>query len=211
MRNGTDFAKGEASHDKVLEMKKKYNIADDESVFLYVGRVEWYKNLKLSLNALKRLKASGRKFKFLIVGKGIFKEEIEDFSIIAGLENEVIFTGPMYDREDLRTLYTMSDLLLFPSTFDTAGLVVMEAAACNCPSILIKGSCAAETAIDKRNAILCEENIASLSDAISYAISDKDRLREIGKNASGELYLSFEDAVKLARERYEYLIEKISK
>ena len=69
----------------------------------------------------------------------------------------------MHDREIVRAWYTRADLLLFPSTFDTNGLVVREAAACGLGSLLVRGSCAAEGITDGRNGILIEENAASLA------------------------------------------------
>lgn len=210
MHNGTDFTKGVADSYDITELRRKYNVADDEFLFLYVGRVEWYKNLRMSIDALYQLKKDGVKFKFLIVGRGVGMESIKRYVIEQGLQ-EIIFTGPVYDREKLRAFYSAADLFLFPSTFDTAGLVVMEAAACNCPSLLIRGSCAAEIAVEGQDACMCDENTTSVYEGIKLAISDMDKLHHIGVTASQELYYPFSAAVKDARERYQYLIEKMNK
>jgi len=70
----------------------------------------------------------------------------------------VIFTGAIYDREELRVYYTAGDLFIFPSLYDTNGIVVREAAACGVASVLIKGSCAAEGITHMRTGILTEDD-----------------------------------------------------
>lgn len=69
----------------------------------------------------------------------------------------MFFTSPQYDRSVIRAWYCRGDLFLFPSTFDTNGLVVREAAACELASVLVRGSCAAEDITDGRNGFLIEE------------------------------------------------------
>lgn len=66
----------------------------------------------------------------------------------------MLFLGPVYDRDVIRAWYCRSDLFLFPSEFDTNGLVVREAAACGLGSVLVEGSCAAEGIVDE-NRIPC--------------------------------------------------------
>lgn len=82
------------------------------------------------------------------------------------MENECVFVGALRDREAIRAWYTRGDLLLFPSTFDTNGLVVREAAACGLGSLLIRGSCAAEGIQDGETGILVEETAESLAGAL---------------------------------------------
>ena len=78
-----------------------------------------------------------------------------------------IFTGAIQDRNKIRAWYCRSDLFLFPSTFDTNGLVVREAAACDLPSVLIRGSSAAEGVKDGCSGFLIDENEQSM-----YALLD---------------------------------------
>ena len=210
MKNGTDFKKGASSEKKINNLRKKLGIEDDEFVFLFVGRMMLYKNTNLILDALSLL-PQDLKFKMIFVGDGIEKSEIEKYSEQVGISNRCIFTGAIHDREILRDYYSISDLFIFPSTYDTSGLVVMEAAATKLPSVLIKKSCAAEGITHKRNGFLCEENKTSLKDTILEAIQNKELLKQVGENAQNEIYYSWEDSVKNATKRYDELIEKFKK
>lgn len=206
MRNGTDFKKGASSIEVQEKLRKKLEINDDELVFLFVGRMMWYKNIKLIMDAL-RLLPTDLKYKMIFVGDGYDRPAMENYAKHIGISKKCIFTGAIYDREKLRDYYSISDLFVFPSTYDTSGLVVMEAAATCLPAILVEKSCAAEGIIHNRNGFLCLENEVSLKDNILQAVSDRDRLKQIGKTAQEEVYCSWEESVRKANERYKYVIE----
>ena len=119
-----------------------------------------------------------------------------------------IFTGPIYDRDALRAWNTRADLFLFPSTFDTNGLVVREAAACGLASVLVKDSCAAEGVTDNRNGFLIEETAESMGDLLIRLSGEMDHVHDVGTHAMDEIYMSWRDAVAEAYERYAWLLEE---
>lgn len=143
----------------------------------------------------------------IFVGNGTDKAEIMQYVSDLKLDNQVFFTGAIYDRETLCAWYCRADLFLFPSNFDTNGLVVREAAACGLASVLIKGSCAAEGVTDRKNGYLIEENAASLAVLLTQISSNKTEMRRCGQFASEDLYVSWEQAVFAAEERYQVVID----
>ena len=102
---------------------------------------------------------------------------------------------------------TRADLFLFPSVYDTNGIVVREAAACGLASVLIKGSCAAEGVTHDRNGYLIEENAESMASLLEEACKDLPHLHDVGQHAMDEIYISWEDSVKVAHDRYAELYE----
>ena len=119
----------------------------------------------------------------------------------------MFFSPPVQDRERIRAWYCRADLFLFPSTFDTNGLVVREAAACGLGSVLIEGSCAAEDIVDGRTGFLIAENAESMAEKLASLSGDRDAMRRVGENAQREIYLSWDDAVSRAYDRYHVVIE----
>jgi glycosyltransferase involved in cell wall biosynthesis len=95
--------------------------------------------------------------------------------------------------------------------FDTNGLVVREAASCATPSLLIKDSCAAEGVEDGVNGFLCEENADSITERLLEVMHDRKLLKEVGLGAQRDIYISWEDAVAKAYERYKIVIENFYK
>lgn len=206
MSNGTDFARGLAKEAEMAELHRIYNLQKEERVFLFVGRMMWYKNIKIIVDALCLLKRNGLRFRAFFIGDGNDRAAIERYAMECGLTKEAIFTGAIYDREKIRAYYSIADLFLFPSTYDTAGLVVKEAAACNCASLLVAGSCAAEGVVDEVSGLLAEENAESCAAKILAAARGDEVFEKLGENAARQVYLSWEAAVAKAYDRYEEII-----
>ncbi|MBO4325789.1 MAG: glycosyltransferase [Clostridia bacterium] len=209
MPNGTDFPKGKASADLIREIDRIYGTQSEQLVFLYCGRMMWYKNTKVSLDALKILKDEGIGFKAFFVGDGADRPSIEAYATDIGLEDNTFFTGPIINREKVRAFFSRADLFLFPSTYDTSGLVVKEAAACGCGSALIKGSCAAEGIEDGVNGLIADEETGeSFAKVLLNAVKTPGFLKTLGENAQRDIYLSWDDSVRAARKRYDVIVEK---
>ncbi len=227
MPNGVDFPKGRASEDLVKELEKTYDIPEGITLFLFVGRLMNYKGLPLIVDAIKELSKEGSDFRMVFVGGGAdaceLQKKIKDYGIcldvytedgalthtdgLEGMAGKVIFTGPVHDREKLRAWNTRADLFLFPSTYDTNGIVVREAAACGLASVLIKGSCAAEGITDGRNGYLIDENSASMAALLKSVNGNISGLHDTGQMAMDEIYISWDKAVRLAYDRYKELNE----
>ncbi len=207
MENGTDFVRGiTPQQEQDALFCGQYGVAPEELVFVYVGRMMWYKNIKLIIDTLALATARGLSYRVFFVGDGLELEEIKQYAEQAGISSWSVFTGAVSDREELRKYYSRADLFLFPSTFDTSGLVVKEAAACDCPSLLTRGSCAAEDVEDGINGYLAEENPESMCSRLVQAVADREQLRKAGKAAGEQIYLSWDDAVAKAYARYEMLV-----
>ena len=95
--------------------------------------------------------------------------------------------------------------------FDTNGVVVREAAACATPSLLVRNSCASEGITDCETGFLCMESAHSIASTLSKIMDNKQLLEKVGKNAQQNIYISWEDAVKKAYDRYKVVIENFNK
>ena len=207
MPNGVDFPRGRVSDEAVARETEGFDLPAGLPVFLFVGRMMWYKGIRIILDALKLLDAEGRDFRMVFVGGGNDREEIVACARELELMGKTIFVEPIRDRERIRAWYCRADLFLFPSTFDTNGLVVREAAACALPSVLVRGSCAAEDAADGETGFLIDENAASMAAVLRPLMDRPETARQVGGRAQRDLYLSWEDAVSNACEGYHAVIE----
>ncbi|MFO7745056.1 MAG: glycosyltransferase [Psychroflexus sp.] len=72
------------------------------------------------------------------------------------------------------------DLLLFPSIYDNAPIVVREAAACKCPSVLIEKTNAAEDIIDNYNGFLVPDDANLYAERLFKLITDRGKIRQVG-------------------------------
>ena len=208
MPNGVDLPRQRVPEETVAQVTGDFDLPSGVPVFLFVGRIMWYKGLKITIDALTMLLAKGHDFRMVFIGSGADYDEVVAYAQHCGIAQKCIFTGAIRDREKLRAWYCRADLFLFPSTFDTNGLVVREAAACSLGSMLIAGSCAAEGITHGRNGLLIEENAGSMLSCLEQLLAHPGKMAEIGETASRELYLSWQDAVKQAMERYQIVIDR---
>lgn len=207
MPNGVDFPKGRVSDALIAEVTQGVDLPAGVPVFLFVGRMMWYKGIRIILDALKELAEGGQDFRMVFVGGGTDRDEIMEYAASLSLGDRVYFCQPIHDRERIRAWYCRADLFLFPSTFDTNGLVVREAAACALGSVLIKGSCAAEDVVDGESGFLIEENARSMAAKLRELCAAPEAMARIGAGAQRDIYMSWEEAVGRAYERYYMVID----
>ena len=109
---------------------RRYGL-DGSFKFLYVGRLSREKNVHLLVDALDRLLQAKQRVSLVLVGDGPAREELQ--SRCAG--RPVVFTG-FLEGEQLAAAYASADAMVFPSTTDTFGNVVLEAQASGLPVIV---------------------------------------------------------------------------
>ena len=210
MDNGVDFPRGAADERQIFDISMEHGLPSGFPVFMYIGRMMWYKGIRLIIEGLQRAKAEGVRFKMVFVGGGEDANEIIKHAHMLGLKNDCIFTGPVRDREKLRAYYSRADMFLFPSTFDSAPIAVREAAACGLAAVLIRGSSSAEPVTDGRNAVLIDEDSDSLARAVIALAKNREHMKMLGQNASEDLYMSWDTAVSKAYERYNEVLERFA-
>lgn len=200
--NGTEY---ETVEDKKAECEKinsQLGFSPDQLVFIYVGQMIRQKNTKTLIESLALLKQRGLDFKMLMVGQGYALEELKALATSLDLDDRVSFLGPIYDREYLKTLYCRANLLIFPSLYDNASIVVREAASQCCPAVLVEGSNTAEGITDDFNGFLSKDGAENIANRIMKAVEDPEKLIEVGKNANNTVYTSWESIVDEVYERY---------
>ena len=207
MPNGVDFPKGRVSEEEIAASTRDYDLPAGVPVLLFVGRMMWYKGIRIILDALKKLDEESRSFRMVFIGGGGDREEILSYAEGLRMGEKLIFIDPIRDRDRIRAWYCRGDLFLFPSTFDTNGLVVREAAACGLASVLVRGSCAAEDVADGETGFLIEENAASMAETLRRLMDQPELVLRVGDQAREGLYLSWEDAVDNAWDGYGAVID----
>lgn len=207
MPNGVDIPRMRCSQQEIEAATAGYDLPAGLPVYLFVGRMMWYKGLRIILDALTGL-ARKADFRMVFIGGGGDYDEVKAYAELNGIADKCIFTGAIHNRDVLRAWYCRADLFLFPSTYDTNGLVVREAAACDLAAVLIKDSCAAEDVTDGRNGFLIEETPEALYSCLSGLLDQREYVHTVGRHAGEELYISWQTAVKLAMERYEVVIDR---
>lgn len=208
MPNGTPDIEPSAA--RAAAAKEKYNLPD-EPILLYCGQMNWKKNIQRILESCACYAQSGKPFTLVLAGQGPDVKSIHQKVDELGLTDRVRFTGHVTGEQDLYGLYENADLFVFPSLYDTSGMVVREAAAMGTPSVVVRGCATAEPIIDRQNGFLCDDTTQSLCDVLNMTLSDHAMTKEVGKSARKTIYLSWDDIAASTVERYQALIERNTK
>ncbi len=202
MQNGVDLPLGAASPEAVRAIDTELGLTAGTPLFLFIGRLMWYKGIRQILDAVRLLKEDSHDFRMLFVGDGQDKEEIVRYADKIGVRDRTIFLPAVSDRNQLRAYYSRGDLFLFPSDYDTNGLVVHEAAACGTASVTLADSCAAENVVDGQNGLTVDKTPESLARICRQMLEHPEVMRQLGDRAQAELYLSWDESVRRAYAEY---------
>lgn len=174
---------------------------------LYAGQLNWKKNILLIMQSAALLKKQGTVFKLVFAGQGKEQEAIHRKAVELGLGDQLVFAGHLTDVALLDGLYQGASLFVFPSLYDTAGLVVREAAVMGTPSVLIRGSDAADGITEGYNGYLCADDPDDLCRVLSEALSEPDKLAQIGRHAKETLPLAWGGVLEDVVRQYERIID----
>ncbi|MFA6082125.1 MAG: glycosyltransferase [Patescibacteria group bacterium] len=118
---------------KKLRAMLKFN--PDEVYILSAGRLSEEKNVKQLLIDFGRIHVRNPKVKLLLAGDGPERKAYETIVEARGLQSVVTFLGAL-KHEDLINYFVACDIFAFPSLTDTQGIVLIEAMAAGCPSVV---------------------------------------------------------------------------
>lgn len=115
-------------------IRERMGVGDDGRMVLYLGRIGKEKKIEVMLRAAKSLRARRKDIRFVIGGTGPALDHYRREVRRMGLADSVKFLG-FVDDKVLPNLYAASDLLCLPSTFETQGIVSLEAMAVGKPVV----------------------------------------------------------------------------
>ena len=159
------------------------DIKRKQNQLLYVGTIEPRKGLSYLINAIKLIKGEIEDYKLIIVGKvkdidyyNKILKEIEDNNL------NVYFSGFISD-EELKKLYSESDIFVFPSLQEGFGMSLNEAMSYGLPVVCFNNS-AMPYSVNETNGILVEnKNSEKFSDAILKIMKDNTLRDNLSKGA----------------------------
>lgn len=206
MPNGVNIRTPNTGNVSMVE--EKFGIRPDEKILLFVGQMNWKKNILRILEGAQILQKNGERFTLLLAGRGPDEKEIDAKIEEMQLMNSVRRIGHQADLNVLDGLYQRAMLFVFPSLYDNAPMVVREAAAMHTPSLMVRGSSAAEVIMDRENGYLCQDDAQDLARTIKEALDHPAECRRMGDRARETIPVSWEKIMEQVQERYERLIAR---
>ena len=178
---------------------------DGTPTLLFVGQHNYKKNLHGVLGALAILRRQGQPFRLVTAGTGPDFDAIVKEAHALGIADACTFEGFVSDQSWLMALYQRADLLVFPSVYDNAPMVLREAAAMGTPGIVVRGSCSAEGVRDGDNGFICDDESP---EAIARAIVRALPLTgQVGERAKETIPIRWTVILNKVVQEYERLIQ----
>lgn len=205
VENGSDLV-ADYPDSYFVEARQKLGIKPEDFVFLFVGQHVWQKNVRFIIEGLEKVKDTP--FRMFFVGNGYAADAMKEMVNEKGLNGQVTFVGTVTEREVIKQYYAAADVFLFPSLYDTDGLVVKEAAALHTPSVMLEEATAASIITNEENGFLVPNNLEAFANCLRELIHDPKRAQRVGLQASHSIVRSWEDVVGEVLERYNRLIAK---
>ena len=193
---------------KLLDKANEYFKLDKkEPVFLFVGRLIENKGILFIVKVMEELKKQNFNAKMLFVGSGPDEDKLREEVEKRKLQDSIILAGKIMDRELLASAYLRADLFLFPSIYDTDGLVRKEAGAHKTPSLLVKETLAGSLIVDNDTGFLAEYKVKPYANRILEIMNNPELLKQVGENTYKKDHISWETAVAKALEAYKEIID----
>ena len=189
----------------VEEVNRRFGLGGDPMI-LFVGQMDWKKNILTVMEACAELKKQGKRFHLLLAGQGIDLNAIRQKAEELNIQDLTQVLGHITDTSLLDGLYTRASVFAFPSLYDAAPMVVREAAVMGTPSVMVRGSTAAEIIRDGENGFLCENTPEDLARVIDGILADPDRRNRVGQAARETIPVPWNRVLENAVERYERLV-----
>lgn len=166
---GIDLEEFAAADEKKELLRREINAAADEIVVGFVGRFTEIKNIPLFLEAAeiynRRKNPSSPKIRFVLIGDGHLRPQLEKTAAENGLNDEVVFLG---NRNDASDFYPGLDIVALTSFNEGTPLTLIEAMANGKPviSTTVGGvpDLLGEIVEEKEKFSVCERGLAVASE-----------------------------------------------
>lgn len=170
--NLDEFKPNEKGDDNPKQVKK----------VVFVGRLIFNKGVQYLLEAAPKVIAEHPNVKFIVVGTGPLKREVQIRAKKLGVLGSFKFLGIVPSVADI---LRECDVFVRPSLTEatSGGVAALEAMACGLPVVVTKVA-GNETVINGKTGILIEPgNTQQLADSLIQLLNDYEFLRRLGNNA----------------------------
>lgn len=166
-------------------------IPSGHKVLLTLGRLHEKKAQDTAIRAMKQIPDAT----LLIAGSGELRSELETLAQAEGVADRVLFLGL---RKDVRNLFELADLCLFPSRFEPLGNVVLEAWATDTPIVAAASTGPAWLIDHEENGLLFDiDDHAQCARAVNRLFQDDALAARLTENGAQKFRSEFSQPVIL--------------
>lgn len=165
------------------EFRRKWKIAADAKVILFLGRLVSKKSPDLLLQAFARVRGKGPQFEgTLLVLAGPqesdgFLPTLKTMAQSLGVGQHTMFVGPLYDDEKWQA-YRDADVFVLPSQNENFGNSAAESAVCGTP-VIVTDQCGVASYVGNAGLVI-RHDLVELENALVRILGDAEFRRACG-------------------------------
>lgn len=203
IRSGIAFEKFKSfNNEKVCNMRAELG---NKKIIGTIGRISEQKNLLDFVNIAEKLINKRKDLKFVILGDGPLRAQLQEFIDRKGLKNDIELLGV---RSDINDLYYVLDILLMTSLWEGLPRVIPEAMFCGVPIVANSVDGVSEIIADGINGFTTlPHDLEDACGKIERLIDDAELRESVVKSAYNTAYPEY-DAQLMVR-KIEKLYEDI--
>jgi glycosyltransferase involved in cell wall biosynthesis len=179
--NGIDLDTYVFRPDHRVFLRRQWGVADDVPVLLFLGRLNYQKNVELFLHAAEALR-NERPILAVIAGDGPERKLVEKFLLTKGHDTWCHWLGHV---EDVPAVLSACDVLVQPSRWEGFCLAAAEAMAVGIPVVATNVAGLSEVVEDGVSGLLAKEgDLASLLERVRRVLNNpalRESLRQAGR------------------------------
>lgn len=153
-------------------------------VILYVGRIDWNKNLHILMYSMKEILRRKSDVKLVIIGRdwGNYISSLKALAKNLDIQDAVMFTGEI-SFNNLIKAYVDSDVFVLPSVYEGLPTAVLEAMACGTPVVATSSGGTGSLIINGFNGYIVNPSSANgFAECILKLLVDGKLRRRMGEN-----------------------------
>lgn len=181
--NAIDKSKFQASHitpEEKKALRSQYNVSDDETLLLFVGRLGEEKRVEELLQVAKNVTSKNSKIKMLFVGDGPDFKKLKELAQSEINSGSIIFAG-FIEWVKVHNYYESADIFVTCSLSEMHSMTILEAQLSSLPMIVRKDESYSDSIFDGQNGYLCDTE-QEMEEKILSLASDSEKRLEFGKN-----------------------------
>ena len=204
--NGIELDKYDPELYSREKVRKELRIGPDIPLVGAIGRLVWQKGFPFFIQAASYVLRAIPNAKFLLVGDGPLRSELERMVGDLGMTKDFIFTG---FREDIPEVLAALDVLVLSSLREGLPMILLEGMAMARPVVATDIEGIAEVVEHNKTGILVPpEDPQALAEGIIALLRDKDKARRMGQAGRKrvEEKFSVEEMVRRTQGVYESMV-----
>ena len=171
------------------ELRRELGLAYENKLIGIVARLVPIKNHRLFLQAARVVAEAVPQARFLVVGDGELREELEAYARDLGLDGKAFFTGW---RRDLARLYADLDVVALTSINEGTPVSLIEAMAAGVPVVATGVGGVPDVVVDGETGHLVEAGeVKGMAEAIVELLRNPEKAREMGSAGREAVYPRF--------------------